>query len=131
MIINNSSIALFYYNFLQKSKIKDNYQLIAGFFDQIAHFTKFGLKDDLGLIMMENVFFSFYINPKTNLRIVFKCDKIKYEDSKTIKKSLDIIAKKISDKFYDIFKQDLEKFDGNVSRFKVFNKTIDDIFSTK
>jgi len=132
MIINNSSIALFYYNFLQKSKIKDNYQLRAGFLDQIAHFTKFGLKSgDLGLIMMENVFFSFYINPKTNLRIVFKCDKIKYDYSKTIKKSLDILAKKISDKFYDIFKQDLEKFDGNVSRFKAFNKTIEDIFSSK
>ena len=131
MIINNSSIALFYYDFLQKSKIKVDYQLKAGFLDQIAHFTKCGLKDDLDLIVMENIFFSFYINPQTKLRIVFKCDKIKYEDSKSIKKSLDKIAKKISDKFYDTFKQDLEKFDGNVSRFKAFNKTIEDIFSSK
>ena len=129
MIINKAGIALFYFNFLEKSKKKDNYQLIASFLDQIAHFTKLGLKDDLGIIMMSNYFYSYYKHKKSNLLIIFKCDKSNYENPKIIKKSLDIVAKKISDNFFMKFKDEIEDFNGNISRFKSFTKTIEDILS--
>jgi len=130
LIINKAGIALFYFNFLGKSKKKDNYQLIASFLDQIAHFTKLGLKDDLGIIMMSNYFYSYYKHKKSNLLIIFKCDKSNYENPKIIKKSLDIVAKKISDNFFMKFKDEIEDFNGNISRFKSFTKTIEDIFSS-
>lgn len=130
MIINKAGIALFYYNFLEKSKKKDNYQLIASFLDQIAHFTKLGLKDDLGVIMMSNYFYSYYNHKKSNLLTIFKCDKSNYDNPKIIKKSLDIVAKKISDNFFMKFKDEIEDFNGNISRFKSFTKTIEDIFSS-
>ena len=130
LIINKAGIALFYFNFLEKSKKKDNYQLIASFLDQIAHFTKLGLKDDLGIIMMSNYFYSYYKHKKSNLLIIFKCDKSNYENPKIIKKSLDIVAKKISDNFFMKFKDEIEDFNGNISRFKSFTKNIEDIFSS-
>ena len=130
MIINKAGIALFYFNFLEKSKKKDNYQLIASFLDQIAHFTKLGLKDDLGIIMMSNYFYSYYKHKKSNLLIIFKCDKSNYENPKIIKKSLDIVAKKISDNFFMKFKDAIKDFNGNISRFKSFTKNIEDIFSS-
>ena len=130
LIINKAGIALFYFNFLEKSRKKDNYQLIASFLDQIAHFTKLGLKDDLGIIMMSNYFYSYYKHKKSNLLIIFKCDKSNYENPKIIKKSLDIVAKKISDNFFMKFKDEIEDFNGNISRFKSFTKTIEDIFSS-
>ncbi|MFX1393597.1 MAG: hypothetical protein ACFFAH_08480 [Promethearchaeota archaeon] len=130
MIINKASIALFYYNFIEKSKEKDNYQVIASFLDQIAHFIKFGLKDDLGIIMMSNYFYSFYIHKNSNLLSIFKCDKNYYDNPKIIKRSLDVIAKKIMDAFFLKFKDNIENFDGNISRFNSFRETIADIFSS-
>jgi len=130
MIINKASIALFYYNFIEKSKEKDNYQVIASFLDQIAHITKFGLKDDLGIIMMSNYFYSFYIHKKSKLLSIFKCDKGNYDNPKIVKISLDIMAKKIMDAFFLKFKDIIEDFDGNISRFSSFRETIEDIFSS-
>lgn len=130
MIINKAGIALFYYNFLEKAKKEINYQLIAGFLDQIAHYTKFGLKDDLGIIMMSKYFYSYYTHKKSNLLSIFKCDKGGYDDVKIIKKSLDILAKQLLDAFFIKFKEDIEDFDGNISRFNSFTKTIEDIFSS-
>lgn len=131
MIINKGGIALFYHNFLEKSKKQDNYQLIASFLEQIAHLAKFGLKDDLGVIMMSNFFYSYYTHKKSNLLSIFKCDKNNYDNPKIIKKSLDILANKLIDKFYSEFKKELDVFDGNISQFYSFNNTIEAIFSSE
>ena len=130
LIINKAGIALFYHNFINKLKKQDNYQLIASFLDQIAHFTKFGLKNDLGLIKMNNFFFSFYKHHKSNHRIVLKCDQSNFENPKVIKKSLDIVSKKLADNFYNHYKEDLDNFDGNISRFHSFTTVIEEIFGS-
>ena len=130
MIVNKAGIALFYYNFLKKSKIKEKYQLIASFLDQIAQITKFGLKEDLGIIMMSNYFYSYYNHKKSKLLIIFKCDKSNYDNPKIIKKSLDILAKKLVDSFFMKFKDEIEIFNGNISRFSSFTKIIEDLFSS-
>lgn len=130
LIINNAGIALFYHNFLKKDNKKDDYQLIASFLDQIAYFTKFGLKNELELIKMNNYFLSFYKHNKSNHRIVLKCDQSNFDNSKIIKKSLDLVAKKLGDNFYNRYKEELEHFDGNVSQFNSFTNTIEDIFGT-
>ena len=130
MIINKAGIALFYYNFLERTRKENNYQLIAGLLDQIAQFTKFGLKDDLGIIVMSNHFYSYYAHKKSNLLSIFKCDKKKHDNPKVLKKSLDLLAKQLLDSFFVKFKDYIEDFDGNISRFNSFSKTIENIFSS-
>ncbi|MFX1258425.1 MAG: hypothetical protein ACFFAN_11235 [Promethearchaeota archaeon] len=131
ILLNRGGLALFYHNFLEKNKKQVNYQLTGSFLYHIYDFTKFCLKYNLVLISMTKCFFYFYAHKKSDLRLICKCDKSKYDKTKVIKKSLDLFAKNLIDIFLIAFKNDLENFDGEISRFYSFTKIIDDIFNSE
>ena len=53
MVLNKDGIALYYHNFINKGERREDYQLIAGFLDQISQFTKISLKEPLKVIEWE------------------------------------------------------------------------------
>jgi len=131
IIIDKAGIALFYHNFLHKDYIDDNFHLIASFLDQISRFTKVALKDYLNMIEWQKYVFFFYVHKKTQYLLIFKCDNTKIGDKALIKKSLDMIAKTIFDRFLIIFEKELLNFNGEISRFRSFSEELNKMFKAK
>ncbi len=132
MIINKNGIALYYFNFLTKIKEDvEDYQLIAGFLDQIDRITQSEFKKSLNKIEYGDLIFYFFGHPNSNLRIIFKCDNTKIYTTKLMERSLSLIARNLLNKFITRYNYDLENFKGEISRFKSFSENIDEIFKKR
>ena len=135
IILNNDGIPVFYHNFLHKSDIDEDYQLVASFLDQLSSFTKASLKKDLNTIVWEDLVFFFYTHQKTDLRLIFKCENPQHyhliDDLAIIKRPIDTLSKVILNKFHLEYKEDLEDFKGEVSQFKPFSKIINNLFTSR
>lgn len=109
---------------------EDDYQLVGSFLDQLARYFKYAFKENLNTIMWEDAIYCFYTHKKSRFHIVFKCDNRATEYFEFIRKSLDIIAKKILDQFLYKYEEKISQFDGNITRFREFSKDIDQVFRT-
>lgn len=133
MITDKNGLCYFYYNFIKKKYVNKNHYLIASFLDQLCSIFKLSLKNDIGLVKLNRIMFSFYEHPKSNLRLILKCDNNYKENDNDnhIKRSLDIIAKRLMDLFFREYKSVLEKFNGNIKPFAPFTEIIDSVFAIK
>ncbi len=131
MVLNNDGIALYYHNFIQKTKKREDYQLIAGFLDQISQFTKFSLKEPLKIIEWGDLIFFFFLHDKSELRLVFKCDNTKVDSIDIVKRPIEMMAKNILNKFLAEFEEQINDFKGEISQFNLFSKIVDKIVSLK
>jgi len=136
--LNDEGIPIFFHNFSGSSNEDDedeNYQLIASYFDQICRFTKYGFKESLNTLRMNESVFYFYTHPTTNYHLIFKCDnrvdKFSVFQKKQKKKNLDRVAVKVFEKFLTKFKKELINFNGNFSQFKSFSLDIREIVKSK
>ncbi|MFX0057486.1 MAG: hypothetical protein ACFE85_08250 [Candidatus Hodarchaeota archaeon] len=130
IILSNTGIPLFCYNFHNNVNKDYNYQLIASYFDQICRFTKYGFKESLNTLKMNKSVFYFYTHPNSHFHLIFKCDS-KIDEKKFKKKSIDRVAKQIFDKFLNKFRKELVNFNGNISYFKSFSKDIEQMVKPK
>ncbi|MFW9941998.1 MAG: hypothetical protein ACFFFT_13225 [Candidatus Thorarchaeota archaeon] len=124
MIINEAGIAVFYHNFVDVNDFDDQ-QSLAGYFDIICRFTKQSFKESLRMLTLDSYIFFFYTH-KSNYHIVLKC-----MNEELDKKLLEDIAEIILESFLIKYDELLENFTGEVSNFKSFAKTVQDIVSTK
>jgi hypothetical protein len=124
MIINEAGIALFYHNFVDVNDFDDQ-QSLAGYFDIICRFTKQNLKESLRMLTLDSYIFFFYTH-KSNYHIVLKC-----MNEEIDKKLLEDIAEIILESFLVKYDELLLNFKGEVSNFKSFAITVQDIVSTK
>jgi hypothetical protein len=122
-ILSSDGIPLFYHNFSDSSSKNQNYQIIASYFEQICRFARFGFKETLNCLKLDKSAFFFYTHPATNIHIICKC-KSDIDDDIRKKKSLDELAEKILDCFVEKFNKKLKNFDGNITRFKIFNEDL-------
>ena len=122
-ILSSDGIPLFYYNFLDSSTKNPNYQIIGSYFEQICRFARFGFKETLNCLKLDKSAFFFYTHQATSIHIICKCA-AEIDNDKTKKRLLDDLAEKILDCFVEKFNKKLEKFDGNISRFKDFNEDL-------
>ena len=119
-ILSNEGIPLFHHNFQGRNIKNPNYQIIASYFEQICRFARFGFKESLNCLKLDKTAFFFYAHPYTKIHIIFKCDA--EIDQNIVKKDiLDNLANDILNCFAEKFKNKLDKFDGNISRFKKFD----------
>jgi len=127
MVLNNDGIALYYHNFIDKKDKREDYQLIAGFLDQISIFTKFSLKEPLKIIEWEDFVFFFFRHDKSNLRLIFKCDNTKVDSIVVVKRPIEMMAKNILNKFFAKFESEINDFKGEISQFNSFSEIVDKI----
>jgi hypothetical protein len=130
IILSNTGIPLFCYNFQENLSKEYKYQLIASYFDQICRFTKYGFKESLNTLKMDKSLFYFYTHPYSHFHLIFKCES-GIDEKKFKKKSIDKVAKQIFDKFLNKFRKELVNFNGNISCFKKFSKDIEEMLRTK
>lgn len=124
MIINKAGTALFYHNFVNVNLI-DDHQSLASYFDIICRFTKNSFKESLRMLTLDSFIFFFY-TVRSNYHLVLKCG------NKKIKKELlEDIAESILDTFLTQFKNILKDFDGEISHFKSFSETVENLISSK
>ncbi|MFX1502023.1 MAG: hypothetical protein ACFFDH_13755 [Promethearchaeota archaeon] len=117
MIINQAGIALFYHNFINNHRLKDE-QSLASYFDIICRFTKQEFKESLKLLSLNSFIFFFYTH-KSSFHLVLKCD------NKNIDKTvLESFSEAIIDSFLIKYKDTLENFNGEISKFSSFSKKI-------
>jgi len=131
IILSNTGIPLFYHDFSGNLNEENyNYQIIASYFDQICRFTKYGFKESLNTLRMNKSVFFFYTHPETRYHLIFKCDS-KIDDNKLKRKSIDLIAKNVFEKFLNKFKNELTDFNGNISHFKSFSDDLKQMIKPK
>ena len=124
MIINQAGIALFYHNFVNKDRIKDE-QTLASYFDIICRFTKREFNESLNILTLDSFIFFFYTH-SSSFHLVLKCD------NKDIDKNqLQKFSKTIIDKFLINYNDFLEDFNGEISIFKPFSKEIEKIINSQ
>ena len=128
IILNSDGIPLFYYNFHRSKRLDDDYVLIASFLDQLARFTKASLEKDLNVLEWENFAYFFYREKEPDIELFIKCDSSRFYNLNIIKKPVDMIAKHLLYKFRIKFKEDLENFQGETSKFKGFSNEIEEMF---
>ena len=132
MIINAHGIALYYFNFFTKIKRDiEDHQLIASFLDQIDRVTQLEFKESLHKIEYGDLIFFFFSHPNPDLRIVFKCENSDLYNTQLMERSLSLIAKRLFSKFITRYRKELENFKGEISLFKSFEETIDEIFKKR
>jgi hypothetical protein len=124
MIINNAGIALFYHSFIDENKT-DDHQSLAGYFDIICKFTKNSFNESLRMLTLDSFIFFFFTH-KTKYHLVLKCS-----NKKINRTLLEDIAESILDAFLIQFEDILDNFNGEISHFKSFSDTIEEILSSK
>lgn len=124
MIINNAGIALFYHSFIDEKKTNDH-QSLAGYFDIICKFTKNSFKESLRMLTLDSFIFFFFTH-STKYHLVLKCSNQKINRS-----LLEDIAESILNTFLFLFKDTLVNFDGEISHFKSFSNTIEELVTSK
>ncbi|MBY9015610.1 MAG: hypothetical protein KGD68_07965 [Candidatus Lokiarchaeota archaeon] len=128
--MNDEGIPIFFHNFNGSSNDDENYHVIASYFDQICRFTKYGFKESLNTLKMNESVFYFYTHPTSNYHLIFKCHS-SIDKKKLKKKNLDSVAIKVLDRFLAKFNKELINFNGNYSQFKSFSSDIDEIVKSK
>jgi hypothetical protein len=129
IILSNNGIPLFFHNFLDRQDSDPDFQIIASYFDQICRFAKYGFQESIDSLKMKKSIFYFHTHPSTRVHLIIKCDIA--SDIKTKRKIINLRANYILDKFVLKYRDFLDNFDGNVSRFKSFSKEIEDINELK
>lgn len=124
MIINQAGIALFYHDFLNNNRLDDE-QSLASYFDIICRFTKREFKESLKMLTLDSFIFFFY-NHISGFHLVLKCDNKEID-----KKKLELFSEIIIDNFLENYKDYLEDFNGEISKFKSFSNNIIQILDTK
>lgn len=124
MIINQAGIALFYHDFLNNNRLDDE-QSLASYFDIICRFTKREFKESLKMLTLDSFIFFFY-NHISGFHLVLKCDNKEID-----KKKLELFSEIIIDNFLKKYKDYLEDFNGEISKFKSFSNNIIQILDTK
>ncbi|MFX1304188.1 MAG: hypothetical protein ACFE9X_12605 [Promethearchaeota archaeon] len=124
MIINQAGLALFYHDFLNNNRLDDE-QSLASYFDIICRFTKREFKESLKMLTLDSFIFFFY-NHISGFHLVLKCD-----NKEVDKKKLELFSETIIDNFLENYKDYLEDFNGEISKFKSFSNQIIQILDTK
>ncbi|MFX1496756.1 MAG: hypothetical protein ACFFBH_04445 [Promethearchaeota archaeon] len=126
IILSNTGIPLFNYTIDDNLNKKYDYRLIASYFDQICRFTRYKFNQSLVTLKIGKNEFYFYTSPDKVCHLVIKTD-----NKKMNKKTVDLFAKEILDKFSSKFKMKLIEFNGNINVFKSFTKDIERLIKTK
>ncbi|MFX1589104.1 MAG: hypothetical protein ACFFC1_13205 [Promethearchaeota archaeon] len=124
MIINQAGLALFYHDFLNNNRLDDE-QSLASYFDIICRFTKREFKESLKMLTLDSFIFFFY-NHISGFHLVLKCD-----NKEVDKKKLELFSETIIDNFLENYKDYLEDFNVEISKFKSFSNQIIQILDTK
>ncbi len=124
MIINQAGLALFYHDFLNNNRLDDE-QSLASYFDIICRFTKREFKESLKMLTLDSFIFFFY-NHISGFHLVLKCN-----NKEVDKKKLELFSETIIDNFLENYKDYLEDFNGEISKFKSFSNQIIQILDTK
>jgi hypothetical protein len=124
MIINQTGIALFYHNFINNDKLKDE-QSLASYFDVICRFTKREFKESLKMLSLDSFIFFFYTH-KSNFHLVLKCDNKNID-----KKVLESFSEAIIESFLTKYDKILGSFNGEISKFRSFSKKIMEILDSQ
>ena len=124
IVLSDTGIPLFFHDFLENNDEENsNYQIIASYFDQICRFAKYGFKESITTLKMNKSVFYFYTHPTSHFHLILKCDS-KIDDKKLKRKSIDLFAKEVFDRFLTKYKAVLRDFKGDISNFKPFSKDL-------
>jgi hypothetical protein len=133
IILSNDGIPLFHHDLTGNLNKDHEYHIIASYFDQICRLAKHGFKESLNCLKLDKSVFYFYTHPISNVHIIFKCI-VEIDEKKAKKNLLDHLAMETLDSFVRRYGRELDKFDGNVTRFKEFTEELNifnDLFREK
>ncbi|MFX1237741.1 MAG: hypothetical protein ACFFAS_11370 [Promethearchaeota archaeon] len=123
LILNQSGIALFHHSFSGQSQF--DIQLIASYFDLICRYTKKKMHASLKSFTLEkHIIFFYSFSP--GLHLVFICNNMELNMD-----ILELLADLIMENFIVMFKDNLNKFNGEISVFRSFSHVVENIINIK
>ena len=123
IILSNDGIPLFHYDFTGNLNEEHHYHIIASYFDQICRVARHLIQESVNCLKLDKSIFYFYTHPISNVHMIFKCV-AQIDKNIAKKKVLDHLAMEALDTFVRKYGNELDKFDGNVTRFKKFTEEL-------